>query len=152
MDATSSESDFQSFEQRLSDLGNDFGSYNELEGERALLAQLAAKGYRLLDRPRPLAVDGEVDTVVPVEREGQKVWVLLSSKTRLRRGNVTGGDRQLRDSAFQAALRAQQIEPPFLVCAFGRRVYDDAVEAGRAAGIGILDPYGEVVEPTLRSA
>jgi hypothetical protein len=116
-----------------------------------LLELLGQKGYRLQERERPIAVNGEVDVAVPVEDpDGNKFWVLLQAHARLRRNDVQGWHRRLGDQSFLARLKTAGVTPPFLAYAFGLRVYADAEAAGQAAGIGILADDGELVPATPR--
>jgi hypothetical protein len=127
------------------------GAVAEDRGERALVAALTAKGYRVTAAPSPLAVDGEgeIDVAAQVEdSDGRRFWALLEARARLHRRDVVGWDRRLRDSAFRALLDAEGVIAPLLVYAFGVRVYRDAAEQGRASGIGILGPRGELVATT----
>ena len=124
------------------------GARAELEAEQALARLLPEKGYRLLERLRPVAMNGEVDVATRVqEPAGQIFSVLLEAKARLHRGDVSAWNRRLRERAVLVRLGVEGLEPPFLAYAFGLRVYRDAEEAGREAGIGILNPAGEIVPP-----
>ncbi len=137
--------------QEVGSLSEIVGAVAEEQGERALVATLTAKGYRLTAVPGPLTIDGhgEIDVAAPVEdADGQRFWVLLEARARLHRADVTGWDRRLRDLAFRAHLEAEGVTAPILVYAFGIRVYRDAADQGRASGIGILGPQGELVAPT----
>lgn len=137
--------------QEVGSLSEIAGAVAEEQGERALVATLTAKGYRLTAIPGPLAVDrhGEIDVAAPVEdADGQRFWVLLEARARLHRGDVAGWDRRLQDPAFRAHLEAEGVTAPLLVFAFGIRVYRDAADQGRLSGIGILGPQGELVPPS----
>ena len=109
------------------------------------------KGYRLLDDPAPLDINGEVDLVAPVEDPaGRRLWVLVEAKVRLRRREVLSWARRLEDPAFRARLAAEGIEGPCIPYAYGIRVYPEAVEAAREHGIGLLNIRGERLAPSER--
>lgn len=141
--------DQRSVRQQLGRLSGLIGATAEAEAERWLLKLLSEKGYRILGRPAPLSLDGEVDVAVPVaDPKGRELWVLLEARARLRGSDVRQWERRLRDRNFRSRLGQEGVAPPFLAYAFGLRVYRDAEEKAREAGIGLLSPAGEVVEPT----
>jgi hypothetical protein len=63
---------------------------------------------------------------------------------------VVGWNRRLQRVDFLARLRQASVEPPLLPYVFGLTVYEDAEQAARAAGIGILDAFGERLEAVPR--
>jgi hypothetical protein len=125
----------------------------ELEAGRVLVRVLGSKGYRLLDRPRPVAVDGEVDVAVQVQDPaGETFSVVTEAKFRLQRGDILAWHRRLGNQAFIARLAARGLALPLLPYAFGLQVYEGAERAGAETGIGVLHVDGELVAPSPRGA
>jgi len=120
------------------------------EAEEILTYILEQKGYRLLETPYALAVDGEVDVVARAETpDGEQVCVLVDVKARARLKELRRWSDRLRDTAFQQRLAETGVTRPFLPYFFGLRVYQIVDDEARRLGIGVLDPDGERVAPTL---
>ncbi|MCX7840443.1 MAG: hypothetical protein N2559_13470 [Anaerolineae bacterium] len=142
-------------EQRVDHLGVQVGRLNErlgatLEQEAAdvLRIVLEAKGYRVLEEAYSLALDGEVDVVLPLEDpQGQRVWAVLEAKARLGWRTIENWANRMRSEGFQAALQASGVSGPYLVYAYGLRFDLSARKAAEKFGIGLLGDQGEVVPP-----
>lgn len=125
----------------------------EADSQQAVMMVLRQKGYELMGRPGPFEVDGgEVDVAAPVrDATGNRYWVLVESKARLRRGDVFGWEARLQDRAFLEQLELKGVSGPFLAYMFGLRVYADAQDQARQFGIGVIDREGELEEPAPRN-
>ncbi len=137
-------------EHRLGVLDNALGVDTEVDAQDTVMYVLEQKGYRCLERPRALDLDGEVDIVLPAETpEGERVWVLVEAKARARLKELRRWHRRLHSPGFVRQLEEQGITPPFLFYLFGLRVYRIVENEAQNLGLGVLDPNGERVEPTL---
>jgi len=135
---------------RVGLIGDVLGIEAEGEAEETLVYVLEQKGYRLLEAPCALSVDGEIDVVVRAETpDGEPVWVLVDVKARARLKELRRWSGRLRDPAFQQRLAEAGVVKPFLPYFFGLRVYQIVDDEAHRLGIGVLDPNGERVEPTL---
>ncbi|HXF70179.1 MAG TPA: hypothetical protein VNK89_10270, partial [Thermoflexus sp.] len=123
------------------------GATAEEGAESMLRVILPRKGYRLLAEPRLVAWDGEVDVVVPVEKDGQVVWVIVEAKVRQSWRAIEDWANRMRSEGFRRSLAAAGVKGPYLVYAFGIRVDEGAEEAARKFGIGLLTASGERVPP-----
>jgi len=136
--------------QQLGQLSNRVGLDIEVDAEEVLRALVEEKGLRMLQEPIAIAVDGEVDLAVPVETPaGERFWILVEVKGRLRRAELGDWLRQLRQPAYQERLRQAGVEKPYLPYAFGMRIYLGVEEMAREAGVGVLTYRGERVAPRL---
>nr|HID12438.1 hypothetical protein [Anaerolineae bacterium] len=135
---------------RVGLIGNTVGIEAEGDAQETLVYILEQKGYRLLEAPCALSVDGEIDVVVRAETpDGEQVWVLVDVKSRARLRELRRWSGRLRDPAFQQRLAEAGVTKPFLPYFFGLRVYQIVDDEARRLGIGVLDPDGERVAPTL---
>ncbi len=134
--------------QHLGALSALVGAGAEVDAARVLLETLRARGYEILGHPQSLSVDGEIDVAVAVrDASGRELWMLVEAKARLRASDIRQWARKLRRADFQARLRAAGVREPVKAYAFGRMIYQDTDRAAREHGIGLLTPFGEVVEP-----
>ncbi len=138
-------------DRRVGLIGNVLGVETEGEAEETLVYILEQKGYRLLEMPYALAVDSiEVDLVVSAETPaGEWVSVLVDVKARARLKELRRWSNRLQDSAFQVRLEEAGVAKPFLPYFFGLRVYQIVDQEAERLGIGVVDPNGERVAPTL---
>ncbi len=136
---------------RVGLIGNVLGIEAEGEAEETLVYILQQDGYQLLENPYALAVNGvEVDLVVAAKTSaGERVSVLVDVKARARLKELRRWASRLQDTAFQAQLVEAGIEKPFLPYFFGLRVYQIVDQEAERLGIGVVDPNGERVKPTL---
>jgi len=122
----------------------------EVEAEETLVYVLEQKGYRLFRSPQALDLDGEIDVVVPAETpEGEQVWVLAEAKARARLKGLRRWAQRLASPGFVQRLEGQGVTRPYLFYLFGLRVYQLVEDEARKLGLGVLDPNGERVAPTL---
>ncbi len=136
--------------QQLGQLANRVGLDIETDAEEVLRALVDEKGLRMLQDPIAIAVDGEIDLAVPVETSaGERFWILVEVKGRLRRSELGDWLHQLRQPGYQERLRRAGVEKPYLPYAFGMRLYLGVEEMAREAGVGILTFRGERVPPRL---
>jgi len=136
---------------QVGSLANIVGADIEEDASDVLRHVLRQKGWKLLANPTPISVDGEVDVAAPVEDpNGQRLWILVEVKLRLRRKEVYDWHRQLEDPGFRQRLRDEGLGGAFLPYAFGIRVYDDAAVAAGEVGMGLLDVRGERTSPLPR--
>ena len=135
---------------QLGQIGNVLGLHTEVEAQDVLLYVLEQKGYHILQHPRSLDLDGEVDIAVSVQSpEGEQIWVLTEVKARARLKNLRRWAEQLSSERFAQRLAEQGVTRPYLPYLFGSRVYQIVEEEAQRLGIGILDPDGERVVPTV---
>ncbi len=135
-------------EERIGPLLDDIGVTAEIEAAEVLLEVLGGRAYAVLGEPQPVDLDGEVDLAVQVQdEEGRRLTVLLEAKNRLRSKDVAAWAARAASEGFRARLDAAGLPGPYLVYAFGRRVYPGAREAAEAAGVGVLSPRGEQLAP-----
>ncbi len=131
-------------------IGNLLGIEAEGEAEEILVYILGQKGYRLIDNPHALAMNGEVDIVLQVETpEGEQAFVLTEVKARARLKELRRWSGRLHDAAFRQRLADAGVTGPFLPYFFGLRVYQVVDEEAARLGIGVFDPNGERVAPAL---
>ncbi len=137
-------------EHQVGQLGNALGIEVEGEAEDTVAFILEQQGYRLLQAPYALAMNGEIDIVIPVETpQGEQVSVLVEAKTRARLKELRRWHSRLQDESFQQQLVEAGVPKPFLPYFFGLRVYQTVDKEARRLGIGVLDPDGERVPAEL---
>lgn len=142
------ERDGRATRQQLGALSTLVGARAESDAARVLMEMLRSKGYEVTGLPRSLSVDGEIDVAVPVrDPSGQETWILVEAKARLRQSDIREWARKLRQSDFRARIRAAGVREPVKAYAFGLMFYQHTDTAAREHGIGLLTPFGEVVEP-----
>lgn len=125
-----------------------FGATVEDEAGGVLRSVLKEKGYRPLAEPFTLALDGEVDVVLPlVAPDGSTVWAVAEAKARLSYREVQAWAQRMKSSGWRRRLAARQVPGPFLVYAFGIRVDRSALEEAEQQGIGVLVGQGERLAP-----
>ncbi|MGC8947299.1 MAG: hypothetical protein ACP5N6_14215, partial [Anaerolineae bacterium] len=135
---------------QLGQLSNRLGLDLEVDAEEVLLSLLEERGIRPLREPFAIEVDGEMDVVVPVELPtGERPWIIVEVKGRLRRRELGDFLQRLQRPWFQERLRKEGIEKPYMPYAFGLRVYADVDQMATEAGVGILSFRGERVAPRL---
>ncbi|MCX7840175.1 MAG: hypothetical protein N2559_12070, partial [Anaerolineae bacterium] len=138
---------------QLARLSDRIGVSVEEEAADVLRTVLEMKGYRVVGKDYTLAVNGEVDVILPLEdAQGNPVWAVLEAKVRLSRRAVEAWAKRMRDPNFQDALRAERVSGPYLVYAYGMRLDLGVREAAREFGIGLLSSRGEEVSPATVNA
>jgi hypothetical protein len=137
--------------QRVGYLSNLLGADIEADAEDVLLWVLRGKGYQP-GEPRIVDMNGDIDVALPlVDAAGRQLWALAEAKVRVRRGEVLGWARRLRDPEYFTRLRALGIAGPYLAYVFGLRVYEEALAAASEQGVGVLSTRGERVSPAERA-
>lgn len=135
-------------EDRLDRLQAIFGATVEDEAGGVLRSVLEEKSYRSLAEPYNLALDGEVDVVLPLAApDGGIVWAVAEAKARLSYSDVRAWAQRMKSAGWRQRLAAQRVPGPFLVYTFGIRVDRSAVEEAERQGIGLLTGQGERVAP-----
>ncbi|NOX62565.1 MAG: hypothetical protein GXP42_11575 [Chloroflexi bacterium] len=120
----------------------------EEEAESVMQVVLEDKGYRLVDAPFNLRMNGEVDVVLPLQDvEGRSLWAVVEAKTRLGYRTVETWSQRMRSSGFQARLQKHGVEGPYLVYAYGMRVDVSAQRAAKKFGVGLVSSQGEIIAP-----
>jgi hypothetical protein len=119
-----------------------------VDAEEILYDVLTKKGYRFLSEPEAVVVDGEADIVAQVETlQGERFWVLVEVKGRLRRAETGEWLAQLKNPSYLDMLRSKGITSPYLPYAFGLRVYEGVLPLAESTGLGVLDWHGERLPP-----
>ncbi|MBC7226647.1 MAG: hypothetical protein H5T61_05380 [Thermoflexales bacterium] len=148
--AARTEEQIEQLRSEVGRLANRLGLDLEADAEEVFWALAERKGMRILARPTPIVMDGEVDLAVPVETSaGQRAWVLIEVKGRLRRAEVEDWFKCLRNPSFQEKLRLHGVTKPYLPYMFALRVYLGAEEMAQETGIGVLTFRGEMVPAQL---
>jgi DNA repair exonuclease SbcCD ATPase subunit len=133
---------------QLGQLSRRFGLEVEVDAEEILYDVLTKKGYRFLSEPEAVIVDGEADIVAQVETlQGERFWVLVEVKGRLRRAETGEWLAQLKNPSYLDMLRSKGITSPYLPYAFGLRVYEGVLPLAESTGLGVLDWHGERLPP-----
>jgi len=136
-------------------LSRTLGGTAEEDALDALEHVMRLRGYQLLGTPTAVDLDGdgELDLWARVRSpKGAELSVVVEAKVRLRAREVRSFATQMADPAFLEVLVERGVPGPYLVYAFGIRVYAEAREAASAAGIGVLSSRGEDVAPRSLAA
>ncbi|MCS7059898.1 MAG: hypothetical protein RMN25_01925 [Anaerolineae bacterium] len=132
----------------VSELQRAFGATVEEEAASVVEVVLRRKGYRILRPPYSLALDGEIDVVLPAEDPfGQAVWAVVEAKARLSRRDVLAWSQRMRSADWRRRLAEKGCRGPYLVYAYSIRTDLGAQELAEAEGIGLLKSDGEVLTP-----
>ena len=143
------ERDSRAVRQHLGALSALVGAGAEVDAARVLMETLRGRGYEILGHPQSVTLDGEVDVALLVrDPSGRDIWILIEAKARLRPSDVRQWARKLQQVEIQARLRAAGVRAPVIAYAFGRVIYQGTEQAARDHGLGLLTPFGEVVQPT----
>ncbi|MCX7851270.1 MAG: hypothetical protein N2383_00665 [Caldilineales bacterium] len=125
-----------------------FGATVEDEASGVLRSVLEEKGYRPLGESFNLALDGELDVVLPVATPDREIlWAVVEAKARLSQNDVRAWADRMKSEGWQRRLAKRQVTGPYLVYAFGIRVDRSAIEEAQRQGIGLLTGQGERVAP-----
>ncbi len=147
----------QRTEQRVGKLASELGGLQRsfgatLEEEAASVVEevFKEKGYRILERPFPLAIgqEGEVDVVLPVESpDGKKAWVVVESRARLSRGGVESWSKRMKSEGWRKRLAKHGVVGPYIVYAYSIRLDRGAEALAKEEGVGLLQDKGEILPP-----
>jgi chromosome segregation ATPase len=131
----------------VNNLRRTIGATIEEEAEDWVACLLEEKGYQLLEEPRQIRMDGEIDVAMPVARDGQVVWAVVEAKTRLSRREIEDWANRMRSEGFRRRLARHGVPGPYLVYVYGLRVDAACDPAARQFGIGLITGRGERVPP-----
>ncbi len=124
------------------------GATVEEEAAGVVEVILRRKGYRILQPAFSLALDGEIDVVLPVEDpSGRKVWAVVEAKARLSQRDIHAWSQRMRSPAWHQQLTEKGCVGPYLVYAYGIRTDLSAQETAQKEGIGLLKSDGEILAP-----
>ncbi|MCS7057232.1 MAG: hypothetical protein NZM18_13785 [Thermoflexales bacterium] len=138
----------QDFRATLNRLQQTFGATLEEEAASVLEVVMRDKGFRALGPETTLALDGELDVLMPFEdSEKRKVWALVETKARLNRRDVWTWLQRARDAVWQRRLADSGVDSPYYLYFYAIRVDRGALELIQSAGVGLLKSDGEVVAP-----
>ncbi|MBO9371065.1 MAG: YraN family protein, partial [Chloroflexi bacterium] len=133
----------------VNNLRRTIGATVEEEAEDWVLVLLEQKGYQILEEPRQVRMDGEVDVAIPAARDGQVLWAVVEAKTRLSRREIEDWANRMRSEGFRQRLAQHGVPGPYLVYIYGLRVDAACDAAARRFGIGLVTGRGELVPPGL---
>jgi len=109
---------------------------------------LEKKGYRVVNGPINLPLNGEIDVVYQItDPTGRMMTAVLEAKVRLSWRAVEAWAQRMRSSDFRSALQAAGLPAPYLVYAYGMRADPSAHQAAETFGIGLITGRGEEVAP-----
>jgi chaperonin cofactor prefoldin len=131
----------------VNNLRRTIGATVEEEAEDWVLVLLEQKGYQILEEPRQVRMDGEVDVAIPAARDGQVLWAVVEAKTRLSRREIEDWANRMRSEGFRQRLAQHGVPGPYLVYIYGLRVDAACDAAARRFGIGLVTGRGERVPP-----
>ncbi|MCS6909501.1 MAG: ATG16 family protein [Anaerolineales bacterium] len=132
----------------VGELQRAFGSTVEEEAASVVEVVLRRKGYRATQPPYSLALNGEIDVVLPLEDPaGRQVWAVVEAKARLSRRDVLAWAQRMRSAEWHRRLAEKGCAGPYLVYAYSIRTDLGAQELAEAEGIGLLRSEGEVLPP-----
>ena len=132
----------------VGELQRAFGATIEEEAASVVEVILRRKGYRILQPAYSLALNGEIDVVLPVEAlSGEAVWAVVEAKARLSQRDVHAWSRRMRSEDWQRRLAEKGVKGPYLVYAYSIRADLGAQEIAGKEGIGLLKSDGETLSP-----
>ncbi|MCX7855412.1 MAG: YraN family protein, partial [Anaerolineae bacterium] len=131
----------------VNNLRRTVGATIEEEAEDWVFYLLEEKGYQILEEPRQVRMDGEIDVAMPAARDGQVVWAVVEAKTRLSRREIEDWANRMRSEGFRRRLAQYGVPGPYLVYIYGLRVDAACDPAARRFGIGLITGRGERVPP-----
>jgi len=131
----------------VNNLRRTIGATVEEEAEDWVMVLLEQKGYQILEEPRQVRMDGEVDVAIPAARDGQVLWAVVEAKTRLSRREIEDWANRMRSEGFRRRLAQHGVPGPYLVYIYGLRVDAACDAAARRFGIGLVTGRGERVPP-----
>ncbi|MGQ9466452.1 MAG: hypothetical protein ACUVXE_08785, partial [Anaerolineae bacterium] len=123
------------------------GATIEEEAEDCVSVLLEQQGYQILEQPRQVRMDGEIDVAIPAVRDGQVIWAIAEAKTRLSRREIEDWANRMRSEGFRRRLAQHGVPGPYLVYIYGLRVDMACDVAARRFGIGLITGRGERVPP-----
>lgn len=136
----------------VGNLSRTLGGTAEEDALDALEGVVRRRGYSFASEPTAVDLDGdgELDLLARVrDASGTEISVLGEAKVRLRAREVRSWAARLQEPAFRRQMVEAGAPGPYLAYAYGIRVYGEARDVARAAGIGVLSSKGEDVTPSL---
>ncbi len=131
----------------VNNLRRTIGATVEEEAEDWVMVLLEQKGYQLLEEPRQVRMDSEIDVAILAARDGQVLWAVVEAKTRLSRREIEDWANRMRSEGFRRRLAQHGVPGPYLVYIYGLRVDAACDAAARRFGIGLVTGRGERVPP-----
>ncbi|MEW6718746.1 MAG: hypothetical protein AB1345_14760 [Chloroflexota bacterium] len=132
----------------VGELQRAFGATVEEEAASVIEVVLRRKGYRILQPAYSLALDGEIDVVLPLEDpSGEQVWAVVEAKARLSQSNVRRWSQRMRSADWHKRLNEVGVKGPYLVYAYCIRADLGAQETAEKEGLGLLKSDGETLAP-----
>ena len=132
----------------VGELQRAFGATVEEEAASVVEVILRRKGYRILQPAYSLALNGEIDVVLPVETlSGEPAWAMVEAKARLSQRDVHAWSRRMHSEDWRRRLAEKGVEGPYLVYAYSIRADLGAQEMAEKEGIGLLKSDGETLAP-----
>ncbi|MCS7066915.1 MAG: YraN family protein [Fimbriimonadales bacterium] len=139
---------FQELRSELTRLTTKLGLDIEEQAEDTLQWVMEQKGWRLVEGPRSINVNGEIDVVAVFENEqGERVTVVMEVKLRLNRRTVEAWSNRVRSEGFVKRLQRQGLTPPYWVYLFGFRVEWTAGKLAEQRQLGLMTGRGGVLPP-----
>ncbi|MDW8053190.1 MAG: hypothetical protein RMJ86_01405 [Anaerolineae bacterium] len=138
----------QELKTTVNHLQQTFGATLEEEAASVLEAVMREKGFRALAPETTLAVDGEIDVLMPfADPAGRRIWALVETEARLNQRDVRAWIQQARDAAWQQRLAERGVSGVCYLYFYAIRVDKGALELISAEGVGLLKSEGEVIAP-----
>jgi len=135
-------------DRKLDRLSRLYGTEVEARAAEQIIAFHTAAGWRVITRPRFVALNGEFDVIVQLEHpEHGTRWLLVEAKGRLHPRDVVEFAGRLQRDKIRQALRKHGVSGTVAPYLFGRAI-DSRVDAvAESLGIGLADLLGEAVAP-----
>ncbi len=122
----------------------------EIEEEASEILQwvMEQKGWRQVEGPYTLSMNGEIDVVAVFENEqGQRITVLMEVKLRLNRRTVEAWANRVRSEGFLKRLHRHGLTPPYWIYLFGFRIDRTAAKRAEQRQVGVMTTRGEMFPP-----
>jgi len=120
----------------------------EEEASEVLLWVMEQKGWRQVEGPYTLSMNGEIDVVAVFENEqGQRITVLMEVKLRLNRRTVEAWANRVRSEGFRRRLHRHGLTPPYWIYLFGFRIDRTAAKRAEQRQVGVMTTRGEMFPP-----
>ncbi|MCS7050130.1 MAG: hypothetical protein NZL87_00785, partial [Thermomicrobium sp.] len=123
------------------------GVHLEREASVELVRFFEAEGWKLVERPRAIAVNGEFDVVARFMRGEESVWVIIETKARVYPRDITDFASKLQSSQVRSKLAARGLQGTVLAYLAGGNIEQQVDDVCRALGVGLIDVLGIVLHP-----
>lgn len=132
----------------VGELQRAFGATVEEEAASVIEVIMHRKGYHILQPAFSLALDGEVDVVLPlIDLAVEPVWAVVDAKARLSRRDVQAWSQLMHSAGWHKRLAEKGCRGPYLVYTYRFRADLGAQELAAKEGIGLLKSDGEILAP-----